>query len=50
VLAEANVAPDGTVRFFGGDGDRLQMIFNFHANQRLFLSLATRTPGEGEAA
>jgi maltose alpha-D-glucosyltransferase / alpha-amylase len=41
MLAEANVAPEETIRFFGDDGDRLQMMFNFHANQRLFLSLAT---------
>jgi maltose alpha-D-glucosyltransferase / alpha-amylase len=35
------VPPKETIRFFGDDGDRLQMMFNFHANQRLFLSLAT---------
>jgi maltose alpha-D-glucosyltransferase/alpha-amylase len=41
VLAEANVTPKQTMRYFGDDGDRLQMMFNFHVNQHLFLSLAT---------
>jgi hypothetical protein len=45
MLAEANVPPEETIRFFGDDGDRLQMMFNFHANQRLFLSLATEDGG-----
>ena len=41
LLAEANVPPDQNVRFFGEDGDRMQMMFNFHVNQHLFLALAT---------
>lgn len=40
-LAEANVTPDETLDYFGADGDRLQMMFNFHVNQHLFLALAT---------
>ncbi|MBL0418982.1 alpha-glucosidase C-terminal domain-containing protein [Ramlibacter sp. AW1] len=41
VLAEANVEPRQNVQYFGDDGDRLQMMFNFWVNQRLFLALAT---------
>ncbi len=43
ILAEANVLPGEDVAYFGKDGDRLQMMFNFHANQHLFLALATGT-------
>ena len=41
LLAEANVKPAENMRFFGDDGDRMQMMFNFHLNQHLFLGLAT---------
>ncbi|MBP0445067.1 alpha-amylase family protein [Roseomonas sp. SSH11] len=41
ILAEANVSPEQRQEYFGEDGDRLHMMFNFHVNQRLFLSLAT---------
>jgi maltose alpha-D-glucosyltransferase / alpha-amylase len=41
VPAEANVTPKQTMRYFGKDGDRLQLMFNFHVNQHLFLALAT---------
>ena len=40
MLAEANVVP-GEVGDYLGDGDKLQMMFNFYANQHLFLALAT---------
>ena len=40
LLAEANVEPEKAGDFFGGEGDRLQMIFNFLLNQHLFLALA----------
>jgi maltose alpha-D-glucosyltransferase/alpha-amylase len=40
ILAEANVTPDHDVHYFGEDGDRLQMMFNFWVNQRLFYALA----------
>lgn len=39
MLAEANIAPDKVDNYFG-DGDKLHMLFNFFANQFLFLSLA----------
>ena len=41
ILAEANVAPKENIHYFGEDGDRLQMMFNFHANQNLFYALAS---------
>jgi trehalose synthase len=40
LLAEANLPPADMRRFFGDeDGDEMHMLFNFLANQRLFLSL-----------
>jgi maltose alpha-D-glucosyltransferase/alpha-amylase len=42
LLAEANVKPQTDFQYFGAAGERMQMMFNFHANQRLFLALATR--------
>jgi maltose alpha-D-glucosyltransferase/alpha-amylase len=41
VLAEANVLPETNMDYFGDDGDRLQMLFNFQVNQNLFYALAT---------
>jgi maltose alpha-D-glucosyltransferase/alpha-amylase len=41
LLAEANVPPDESMKYFGGEGDRLQMMLNFPVNQRLFYALAT---------
>ncbi len=38
-LAEANVAPKETLNFVG-DGDRMNLMFNFWANQHLFLAMA----------
>ena len=40
VLAEANVTPDLGMQYFGEDGDRLHMMFNFWVNQRVFYALA----------
>ncbi|NAZ36216.1 alpha-amylase family protein [Rubellimicrobium sp. CFH 75288] len=40
-LAEANITPDQAVHYFGKADDRLQMLFDFHVNQALFLALAT---------
>jgi maltose alpha-D-glucosyltransferase/alpha-amylase len=40
ILAEANVTPDLGMKYFGDDGDRLQMMFNFWVNQRVFYALA----------
>jgi maltose alpha-D-glucosyltransferase / alpha-amylase len=41
ILAEANVLPDTDMKYFGGDGDRMHMMFNFHVNQHLFYALAS---------
>jgi maltose alpha-D-glucosyltransferase / alpha-amylase len=41
VLAEANVLPDTDMEYFGGDGDRMHMMFNFQVNQHLFYALAS---------
>jgi maltose alpha-D-glucosyltransferase/alpha-amylase len=40
VLAEANVLPETDMDYFGEDGDRMQMMFNFQVNQNLFYALA----------
>ena len=40
ILAEANVEPKNNMHYFGEDGDRLQMMFNFWVNQRTFYALA----------
>lgn len=42
ILAEANVPSAESIRFFGEQGERLQMMFNFHVNQQLFYALAIR--------
>lgn len=41
ILAEANVIPKENLQYFGDDGDRMQMMFNFHVNQSLFYALAS---------
>src|SRR5262249_27696856 len=41
LLAEANVPPDESMKYFGANGDNLQMMLNFPVNQRLFYALAT---------
>ncbi len=40
ILAEANVLPNTDLEYFGSDGERLQMMFNFQVNQALFYALA----------
>ena len=40
VLAEANVLPETDMDYFGEDGDRMHMMFNFQVNQNLFYALA----------
>jgi maltose alpha-D-glucosyltransferase / alpha-amylase len=40
ILAEANVLPDQDMHYFGDDGDRMHMMFNFQVNQNLFYALA----------
>ncbi len=44
ILGEANVLPDSDMEYFGSSGERLQMMFNFPVNQRLFYALATADP------
>lgn len=41
ILAEANVVPKTNLQYFGDDGDRMHMMFNFHVNQAVFLALAS---------
>ena len=41
VLAEANVLPETDMEYFGKDGDRMHMMFNFQVNQNLFYALAS---------
>jgi maltose alpha-D-glucosyltransferase / alpha-amylase len=41
ILGEANVLPGTDMQYFGGAGERLQMMFNFEVNQHLFYGLAT---------
>jgi maltose alpha-D-glucosyltransferase/alpha-amylase len=45
MLAEANVPPAESTHYFGEDGDRVHMLFNFPVNQRLFYALATGDTG-----
>ena len=40
ILAEANVLPETGLEYFGKDGDRMHMMFNFQVNQNLFYALA----------
>ncbi|MCO5732089.1 alpha-amylase family protein [Rhizobium sp. SSA_523] len=41
ILAEANVPPKQNLRYFGEDGDRMHMMFNFQVNQSMFYALAS---------
>jgi len=41
ILAEANVLANTDLMYFGDDGDRMQMMFNFQVNQNLFYALAS---------
>jgi maltose alpha-D-glucosyltransferase/alpha-amylase len=41
ILAEANVLPETDMEYFGRDGDRMHMMFNFQVNQHLFYALAS---------
>ncbi|MFL6519718.1 MAG: alpha-amylase family protein [Chthoniobacterales bacterium] len=40
ILAEANVLPKTDMSYFGEDGERMHMMFNFQVNQHLFYALA----------
>jgi maltose alpha-D-glucosyltransferase/alpha-amylase len=41
ILAKANVLPETDMEYFGRDGDRMHMMFNFQVNQHLFYALAS---------
>ena len=41
LLGEANVLPNETLDYFGRDGDRMHMMFNFFVNQHVFYALAS---------
>jgi maltose alpha-D-glucosyltransferase/alpha-amylase len=43
-LAEANVAPDQMLQYFGSRGDRMNMVLNFFVNPHLFLAIANESP------
>jgi maltose alpha-D-glucosyltransferase / alpha-amylase len=45
LLAEANVPPEDSIKYFGDQGDNLQMLLNFPVNQRLWYALATADLG-----
>src|SRR4029079_7123183 len=45
MLGEANVLPKDTVRYFGDDGQGIEMMFNFFVNQHLFYALASEDVG-----
>jgi maltose alpha-D-glucosyltransferase/alpha-amylase len=40
ILGEANVLPKTDLDYFGNEGERLHMMFNFQVNQHLFYALA----------
>jgi maltose alpha-D-glucosyltransferase/alpha-amylase len=44
LLGEANIEPVDDKRFFGDQGDRMHMLFNFYVNQHLFYALASADP------
>ncbi len=50
LLGEANVPPKESGEYFGQNGTRLQMMFNFYANQFLFYSLADGSTGKFKTA
>jgi maltose alpha-D-glucosyltransferase/alpha-amylase len=41
LLGEANVIPRDDMNFFGSEGNRMHMMFNFFVNQRVFYALAS---------
>lgn len=47
LLAEANVSAE-RIPFYFGEGDRMQMLFNFLLNQHMFLALARKAAQELE--
>jgi maltose alpha-D-glucosyltransferase / alpha-amylase len=45
LLAEANVPPEESQKYFGEQGDRLQLMLNFPVNQRLWYAFASADLG-----
>ncbi|HSU88291.1 MAG TPA: alpha-amylase family protein [Terriglobia bacterium] len=41
LLGEANIVPEDDVKFFGDEGDRMHMMFNFYVNQHMFYAFAS---------
>ncbi|WP_161887944.1 alpha-amylase family protein [Pontibacter russatus] len=41
LLGEANVLPEESQKYFGHEGDGIQLMFNFYVNQHAFYALAT---------
>ena len=41
LLGEANILPQENLKFFGPQGDRMHMMFNFYVNQHAFYALAS---------
>ena len=50
MLGEANVLPKDNMRYFGDEGQGIQMMFNFFVNQHLFYALASEDVGPLAAA
>src|SRR6185369_17017944 len=44
-LGEANVVPDEDLNYFGDEGERMHMMFNFFVNQHVFYALASGDAG-----
>jgi len=45
LLGEANVVPDEDLNYFGDEGERMHMMFNFFVNQHVFYALASGDAG-----
>jgi hypothetical protein len=50
LAAEANVAPDQILNYFGDHGQRMTMVINFFVNPHLFLAVAERQEAFPEIA
>jgi maltose alpha-D-glucosyltransferase/alpha-amylase len=50
LVAEANVAPDQMLHYFGDHGQRMTMVINFFVNPHFFLAIAEGSPEPIERA
>ena len=50
LVAEANVAPDQILNYFGERGQRMTMVINFFVNPHPFLAIAEQSPEPIERA